>query len=289
MKTGIIGLGAMGYPMAVNLHRAGLLVASWNRTVAKAEMLQRETGVEPAASPADLAHKADVVVINVSADADVMEMVEAILPGLTPGQIVIDASTVSRETAVQAAWRLSEAGVAFIDGPVTGGVEGAEKGTLTMMAGGDAVTLEEARPVLDAVTARVVHMGENGMGQAAKAVNQVMMAGVNQAVSEALAFGAALGLPSEELVSAVESGAAGGWFAQNRGRSMLAGEFPTGFQTALHQKDLEICRAMAAELGAELPIVEATLADYEALLERGFGSVDISSLHTLKSKPFDDS
>jgi 3-hydroxyisobutyrate dehydrogenase len=277
MKTGIIGLGAMGAGIARNLHRAGHLAAAWNRSPDKAAQLHTETGVVIADSPADLATRCELVILSVSGDADVLAVIDALRPGLQPGSVVLDTSTVSRATAQAAAARLSPA-CAFLDAPVSGGTEGARLGTLAMMVGGDAAVLARIRPVLDSIAGRIEHMGPVGAGQATKAVNQVMAAGINQAVSEALAFGGALGLPMDKVIEVVGSGAAGNWFLSHRGPTMTQGSFAPGFRVALHHKDLAICRQMAAELGVALPVVEMTLIHYRRLLQAGFGDADISAL-----------
>lgn len=283
MKAGFIGLGAMGAPMAHNLAEAGLLVAVWNRSPARAQTFARENeGVTAAADPAQLASACDVVLTCVSADGDLLEVVEAMLPGLGDGKIVVDCSTVAMETAEAAAAKLRDVGARFLDAPVSGGTEGAARGTLSMMVGGDADTFADARPVLERMASRIVHMGPVGTGQATKAVNQIMVAGINQAVTEGLAFAEALGLPMGQVIDVVGNGAAGSWFVNNRGRTMVEGRFPLGFKVALHHKDLEICRRMATRHGANLPLVEETLAAYDRLLDQGHGDEDISSLYRLK-------
>jgi len=286
MKTGIIGLGAMGAPMARNLHRAGHLAAIWNRTPNKAQQLHDELGITVADSPAALAQQCELIILSVSADEDVLAMIEALIPGLQPGSVVLDTSTVSRETAKQAAQMLAAIDVNFLDAPVSGGIEGAQKGTLAMMVGGDAAALERIRPVLESIAGRVAHMGPTGSGQATKAVNQVMAAGINQAVSEALAFAESLGLPLEQVIEVVGSGAAGNWFLTHRGPTMTQGKYEPGFRVALHHKDLAICRQMAAEFEVAMPLVEMTLIHYRRLMEAGFGDEDISALYREKRRLF---
>ncbi len=278
LKSGFIGLGAMGAPMARNLARAGLLETVWNRTPDKAEQLAAELGIDAAETPADLARRCDVIQLCVSADGDVLEVIDALLPGLRPGTVVIDHSTVGSETARSAAAKVRAAGGDFLDAPVSGGVEGARAGTLAIMVGGDPATLERVRPVLAAVGGRIAHMGEIGMGQATKAVNQVLCAGINQAVCEALTFGRALGLDLERVIDVVSQGAAGNWFLEKRGPTMIRGVFQPGFKLALHHKDLTICRAMARRAGVPVALVERTLADYERLMAEGHGDEDISAL-----------
>lgn len=288
MKTGVIGLGAMGAPMARNLHAAGYLAAVWNRSPEKAAQLHAETGTFVAASPADLAARCELVILSVSADADVLEMIEALKPGLREGAVVLDTSTVSGASARAAAERLAP-GAAFLDAPVSGGIEGARKGTLAMMVGGDAQVLERIRPVLDVIAGRIEHMGPTGAGQATKAVNQVMAAGINQAVTEALAFAEAQGLPLDKVIEVVGSGAAGNWFLTHRGPTMTQGKFDPGFRVALHHKDLAICKAMAAALGVSMPVVEMTLIHYRRLMEAGSGDEDISALFREKRRLFGQS
>ena len=286
MKTGIIGLGAMGAPMARNLHAAGHLAAIWNRTADTAAQLGVEFGITPADSPAALAAVCELIILSVSADEDVLAVIDALLPGLQNGSVVMDTSTVSRETAQRAAEKLAAANTAFMDAPVSGGIEGAHKGALAMMVGGDAAVLSRVQPVLDSIAGRVAHMGPVGSGQATKAVNQVMAAGINQAVCEALAFAETLGLPLDRVIEVVGSGAAGNWFLTHRGPTMTKQKFDPGFRMALHHKDLTICKQMAAEFDVAMPLVEMTLIHYRRLMEAGFGDEDISALFREKQKLF---
>ena len=295
MKTGVIGLGAMGANMARRLAGAGHLQTVFNRTRAKAEALAEACGCGHAGSPAELAEQCELILICVSRDQDVLEMINAIKARIRPGAIVVDTSTVSADTARRAAALLAEHEAAFLDGPVSGGVEGARRGSLAMMVGGDAEILARARPALDAIAANIAHIGPTGSGQASKAVNQIMVAGVNQAVTEALAFGRGMGLPMDKVVDIIAGGAAneralagagaGNWFLEHRGKTMLAGTYEPGFKLALHHKDLEICRAMARSLSENtLPIIEMTLSHYQKLMEEGHGDEDISALFRLKQK-----
>ncbi|WP_045225687.1 NAD(P)-dependent oxidoreductase [Methyloterricola oryzae] len=287
MKAGFIGLGAMGAPMAVNLARAGYLRGVWNRSTGKAQALADELGVRAAATPAELASEADILLICVSADTDVLAVVEALRPGLRSGHIVVDHSTVSAATARAADALVRSTGAAFLDVPVTGGVEGARAASLAMMAGGEAEDLERARPVLNAMATRIAHMGPVGYGQASKAVNQIMAAGINQAVTEALAFGQAQDLDMDKLIDVVAGGAAGNWFLNKRGPTMTRGVFEPGFKLALHHKDLMICLQMAEAMNMDLPLTRQTLIDYASLMERGHGSEDISALYRLKRQATD--
>ncbi|EQD67100.1 6-phosphogluconate dehydrogenase NAD-binding protein, partial [mine drainage metagenome] len=221
-SAGFIGLGAMGLPMARHLHARGLLAAVGNRSAAKAQVLAAELGVAAADTLAQLAAQCTRIAMCVTADADVLGCVAALRPGLRKGAIVIDHSTVAPETAQRAAAMLAEVGAHFLDAPVSGGVEGARNGKLSVMVGGDEAMLERARPLLECYAARITWMGSSGSGQATKAVNQVLVAGIAAAVCEGLALGAALGLAPERLLPTLAAGAAGNWFLDKRGASNAA-------------------------------------------------------------------
>lgn len=287
MKTAVVGLGAMGSGMAVNLHRAGLLCAAWNRSPARASTLAADHGLPISDDLAHLAAQAELIITCVSADDDLREVVGNLKPHLRPGTILLDTSTVNAATARELAKVLSTIEVAFLDGPVSGGKEGAWNGKMVMMVGGDAALLERIHPVLEVITSKVAHMGPVGSGQATKAVNQIMAAGINQAVTEALAFGQKQGLDMDQLVELLSGGAAGNWFLAHRGKSMVRDQFEPGFKLALHHKDLKICQAMAAESGVKLPVIEMTLVHYQRLMEAGFGEDDISGLFRLKRGLFE--
>ncbi len=276
----------MGIGMARNLHRAGLLTAVWNRTPGKAAQLAAELGCAAPASPAALAALVDVAVLCVSADADVLQVVEALVPGLAPGGLVLDCSTVSGDTARRAAAMLATRGAAFLDCPVSGGTEGARNGTLAIMCGGEVSAFERARPVLAAMGRTIAWFGPHGAGQATKATNQIMCAGIVRAVAEAMAFARAHDLPLERVVDTLGQGAGSSWYFVNRAPNMIRGSYPAGFRVALHDKDLRICRDMAAQLGVSLPIVEDVLREYAELQRRGYGDEDISALHRLKAELF---
>jgi 3-hydroxyisobutyrate dehydrogenase len=288
MQTGFVGLGAMGAPMARNLHRAGLLSGVWNRTAAKAIALAQELHCHAFASLAELAAQCEAVVICVSADEDLREVISGLDPGLSPRMIVIDCSTVGSGTARDMYNQLAPLGVGFLDCPVSGGVEGARAATLAIMVGGDDEAFVRALPILEKLGKTVTHFGPCGAGQAAKATNQIMCAGIIQAVGEAMAFAHAEGLPLDRLIDTLGKGAGSSWYFVNRAPFMANNEYPAGFRVRLHAKDLRICREMAARLGAQLPIVESTLQQYATLIVQGFGDEDISAIYRLKSKLFPD-
>ena len=282
MKTTVIGLGAMGAGMAGNLFRAGKLSHAWNRSPERAADAASRHGFGLADSLEAAAGQADLVITSVSVDQDLLEVTARLARVMTAGSVVLDTSTVSIETARTVSERREAHGIHFLDAPVSGGKEGAEKGTLVMMVGGDAEVLRQVGPVLQHVSRKVVHMGPVGAGQATKAVNQIMCAGINQAVTEALAFGQHQELDMDKVVEVVSSGAAGNWFVEHRGRSMTRGVFEPGFRVALHHKDLRICREMLAASGVQLPMVEMTLVHYERLMREDHGDEDISALYRLK-------
>ncbi len=286
MKAGLIGLGAMGQHMARNLHRAGVLAGTWNRTAAKSAAFAAETGTTAFDSPAALAAACDAIVTCVSADSDLLAVVDALLPALRKGSLVIDCSTVAADTAREAHGRLAAAGSAFLDCPVSGGVEGAKNATLAIMCGGDEDAFRCAQPLLQALGKTIVLMGPAGSGQATKATNQILCAGAIQVAAEAMAFAHAEGLPLDRVIEILGKGAGASWYFVHRAPFMARGEYPAGFRVRLHEKDLRICREMAARHGATLPVVERTLADYAQLIASGHGEEDISTIFRLKAPLF---
>lgn len=286
LSVGFVGLGAMGFGMARNLHKNNLLSAVWNRTRSKAEQFASETRVHVAADLPQLAAKCNAIVTCVSADEDVLRIVDELQPVVAPDTLVIDCSTISADTARTAAHRLRERKAAFLDAPVSGGTEGARNGTLAIMVGGEESAFERAKPVLQAMGKTVTHFGASGSGQAAKATNQIMCAGIIQAVAEAMAFAKSEDLPLDRLIDTLSQGAGSSWYFVHRAPNILRDEYPAGFRVRLHEKDLKICRAMAAKHGVQLPLIEMTLVHYRRLIEQGHGDEDISTLFRLKDALF---
>jgi 3-hydroxyisobutyrate dehydrogenase len=283
MKTGWIGLGAMGWPMAGHLHAAGLLQTVYNRSRGKAEaFIDQHDGTALASDPVGLAAGVDVIAICVSADEDLKSLIEQIRPALKSGQIVVDHSTVSPATARAVSDSLAEIGVGFVDAPVTGGVEGAIKGSLAIMGGGLWDHFHALEPLFGAYGRVHHHLGPHGAGQSAKAVNQLMVAGIAEAVCESLALMEQLDLPREAMLEILAGGAAGSWFLDKRGRTMLADEFDVGFAPALLLKDLKICRSLCQQAGFESAVLEQALADYQQLVDGGETGRDISALIRIK-------
>jgi len=279
-RVGVAGLGTMGGAMAANLARAGFPLAVWNRTPGRTHELV-ELGASAAASPAALAAAVDVVLVCVSDTPDVDAVLfgaEGVAVGAAPGSLVIDCSTIDPAATRSYAARLAERGIAFVDAPVTGGSEGARNATLAILVGGADADVERARPVLAAIGHAITHLGPVGAGQAAKAVNQVILAGTYLGVAEGLVLAIKAGLDPEQVVAALSTGAAQSWVLANRSGRMLANDYPLGFRVALHLKDLGIALDLARERGAVLPVA-ALAAQLEAgLVANGHADDDMSAL-----------
>jgi 3-hydroxyisobutyrate dehydrogenase len=286
MKTGFIGLGVMGMGMARNLQQQGLLEAVWNRSRDKAQSLAQEAGIHASDSLADLAQRCDALVTCVSADQDLLQIIAQLKAALRAGSLVIDCSTVSASTARECATQLQQCGCDFLDAPVSGGVEGARLATLAIMVGGAAEVFERAQPVLKAMGKTITHFGPTGSGQAAKATNQILCAGAIQAAAEAMAFAKAEGLPLDKVIDTLSKGAGASWYFMHRAPNMMNDSYAGGFRVRLHEKDLKICRDMAQQHGAQLPLIEMTLIQYRRLIEQGHGDEDISALFRLKTTLF---
>lgn len=272
--AGYIGLGIMGAGMARNLLRAGHRVVVWNRTASRSEALGPD-GAEIAESPAEVARRSDVVMICVSDTPDVREIVEGpdgLLEGLGEGMLVIDHSTISPAVTRELAEVVGGRGAAWLDAPVSGGSEGAERGTLSIMVGGEAADLEQARPLLEAYGSTITHVGPVGSGQMVKLVNQVLVVVTQLAVSEGLLLAEAGGLDLDATLGAVTGGAAGSWMLANRGPQMIERDWRPGFTIDLQQKDLRLVLESADELGVPLPGTALVFQLYRALQQRGLGS-----------------
>lgn len=276
----------MGTGMAHNLHQHGLLACVWNRSAEKARSLANELGCHAAATLTELAGQCEALVICVSADPDLLQVIAQLQPALRPGTLIIDCSTVSAGTARQCAQHAREVHCEFVDAPVSGGVEGARLGTLAIMVGGTDAAFARAQPILYAMGKTVTYFGDSGCGQAAKATNQILCAGAIQAAAEAMAFAKAEGLPLDRLIATLSQGAGASWYFTHRAPNMMNDSYAGGFRVRLHEKDLKICRDMAQQHGAQLPLIEMTLLQYRRLIEQGHGDEDISVLFRLKSALF---
>jgi 3-hydroxyisobutyrate dehydrogenase len=279
-RIGFVGLGTMGAAMAANVRRAGFEVTAWNRTPGRAAGLA-DLGVVDAATPAEVGRASDVVVVCVSDTPDVEAVlfgVDGIAAGLASGGLVIDCSTISPAATATFAGRLADAGIAFVDAPVSGGSEGAKLGTLTIFVGGDESAVERAHPVLAAMGRTITRFGPAGSGQAVKAVNQVVIAGIYLGVAEGMVLAMKAGLDPETVATALGGGVAKSWILENRSGKMIANDYPLGFRTSLHLKDLAIALDLARSVGATLP-VSALAAQLESgLVARGYGDEDMSNL-----------
>lgn len=270
-RLGFAGLGIMGRGMASNLISAGHELTIWNRSPGKTEGLRAAV----ADSPSGLAAASDIVFMCVSDTPDVEEVVfgaDGVIEGLVDDAIVVDHSTISAAATRRFASKLAGRGGSWVDAPVSGGSEGAQRGTLAVMAGGDAAALERARPYIEAYSSSIVHVGEEpGSGQMAKAVNQVLVVLNQLAVSEALLLADAAGLDLRKTLSAVEGGSAGSWMLSNRGPQMIERDWRPGFTIDLQQKDLRLVLEAADETGAPVPGVALVYQLYRSLQARGLG------------------
>ena len=272
--------------MACNLLQAGYSLTVFNRTASSCEPL-RAAGARVASSPADAAREADVLLLCVSDDRAAEAVLlgpesgdddKAAIHGLRPGSLVIDCSTISPATSRRLAAALAERAIRYLDAPVTGGTEGAQAGTLSVLVGGDARDLERARPLLQVLGGAITHFGPVGAGQEAKAVNQVLVAGSYAAVAEALQLAERLGLDRQHVVAALKGGAAGSWALEHRSSQMIHDHYPLGFKLALHRKDLAIALAAAEAQNLELPVSQLVAAMEDTLIAAGHGDLDVSAL-----------
>src|SRR3990172_4392344 len=241
-RVGFIGLGIMGQGMARNLLKAGFDVRVWNRTASKMEAMAAE-GASTASSPADLAAQTDIVITCVSDTPDVEAVVlgeGGVIHGAQRGALVIDMSTISPQATKAMAVRLNAKGVHMLDAPISGGSEGAARGTLSIMVGGAADQVARAMPYFEAMGKRITHVGEQGAGQMVKLVNQILVVVNMLAVSEALVFAQAGGLDLKKTLEAIEAGAAGSWMLSNRGAQAIVRDWRPGFTIDLQQKDLRL-------------------------------------------------
>ena len=278
MKIAFIGMGTMGAAMAANILKAGFALTVHNRSRKKEGPLAQQ-GAERAESPARAAAKADMIITCVSDTPDVEEVIlgeNGVIHGAKAGATVVDMSTVSPSATRKIAVQLEEKGIKMIDAPVSGGSEGAEKGTLTIMLGGDPADVEKVRPVLETMGKTITHVGPIGSGQVTKAINQVVIAATYLGVAEGMALGIKAGLDMDKVVAALSGGAAASWVLSNRSGNMIDNTYPLGFRARLHRKDLGIALEAAREMGVFLP-ASALVAQIEnGLIAQGLGDEDMS-------------
>jgi len=272
--VGFIGLGIMGQGMVRNLLKANFDVRVWNRTAKRMEPLI-EAGAKGTKSPQDLASQCGLVITCVSDTPDVKEVVlgeRGVIRGAKSGALLVDMSTISPQATREMAAKLKEKGVHMLDAPISGGSEGAAKGTLSIMIGGDAEQVKRAMPYFEAMGKTITHVGGHGAGQMVKLVNQILVVVNMLAVGEALLFGQAGGLDLKKTLEAVTQGAAGSWMLSNRGPQVLDRDWRPGFTIDLQQKDLRLVLEAADQMGVPLMATNMVFNLYRTLQREGLGA-----------------
>ncbi len=277
---GVIGLGTMGGAMARHALEAGFNLRIHDQARILEEPLAA-LGATRTGSPADAASEADLVLTCVPDSPDLEAVIsgaEGVAATIREGAVVVDCSTVSPAAERRAAAALWERGAYLVDAPVSGGSEGAQRGTLSIFCGGEPEAINRARPLLESFGTRITHLGGVGMGQAAKAVNQIYQAGAYACLGEALVYGQKAGLPMSDLLEALTGGAADSWILRNRSTNVVEGTYPLGFRLWMHLKDIRIGIAAAETLDVDMPVTRL-IADLEQrLVDAGFGDDDVSAL-----------
>ena len=280
-KTAFLGLGVMGFPMAGHLAAAGHQVTVFNRSPAKAEAWVGRHGGASAATPREAAQGADLVMCCVGNDDDLRQVClgpDGAFAGMAQGAVFVDHTTVSAKVTEELGQAAAEAGIGYVDAPVSGGQAGAENGQLSIMCGGTVADIDRAAPVIDAYAKICRRMGDVGAGQMTKMCNQIAIAGLVQALSESLAFAQKAGLDVADVVEVISQGAAGSWQMVNRHATMHRGEFEHGFAVDWMRKDLAICLQAGDQLGAALPVTALVDQFYKDVQAMGGGRWDTSSL-----------
>jgi len=283
MKIGFIGLGIMGRPMALNLLKGGHDVRVWAR---RAESMQPllNAGATGAASPADVATDRELVISMVADAPDVVEVMRGVASARVPGLVAVDMSTIAPAAARSIGAELAAVGIDFLDAPVSGGEVGAIAGTLSIMAGGSAAAFARAEPAFACMGKNIVHVGDSGAGQVAKAANQIVTGMGVLAVAEAFAFASKNGVDRSKVREALLGGFAYSKILENHGQRMLDRNFKPGFKSWMHEKDLNIVMQTAHELGLCLPGSAATAQMFNAMVGSGHGEEDsIAVLKLLES------
>ena len=273
-KIGFIGLGIMGRGMSRNLLKAGFAVCVWNRTANRMDAII-EAGATAGKNPADVAAQSDIIITCVSDTPDVEAVIlgeNGVIYGAKPGALVVDMSTISPQATLKIAQKLNDKGVFMLDAPMSGGSEGAEKGTLTIMVGGNAAQVERAMPAFQAMGKTITHVGPQSAGQMVKLVNQILVVGNMLAVGEALLFAQAGGLDLQKTLDAVTAGAAGSWMLANRGPQVIKRDWRPGFMIDLQQKDVRLALQAADAMGVPLMGTSLIFNLYRTLQARGLGA-----------------
>lgn len=281
LKIGFIGLGIMGKPMALNLIRAGYTVHVYARRPEVAEPLI-EAGAITYPSPKELAPLVDVIITMVPATADVEDVVlgkQGIIHSAKPGCIVIDMSTISAATTQRIAQQLEKKQIDMLDAPVSGGEQGAIDGSLSIMVGGKAEVLKKVQPILKLLGKRIIHIGDHGAGQIAKACNQVIIAETIIAVSEALRLAKASGVDPAKVREALLGGFANSRVLEVHGGRILDNDYKPGFKASLHRKDMHLALEQAHHAGIDLPAAHYAMQCLDRLVLKGHSELDSSAVH----------
>jgi 3-hydroxyisobutyrate dehydrogenase len=272
-RVGFIGLGIMGRGMVNNLLKSGFAVCVWNRTESRMELLVA-AGATAGQSPADVAAQSDIIITCVSDTPDVEAVIlgeNGVIHGAKAGDLVIDMSTISPHVTRDIGDKLREKGVHMLDAPISGGSEGAAKGTLSIMVGGDADQFERALPLFKAMGKAYTHVGTHGAGQTVKLVNQILVVGNMLAVSEAMLFAQAGGLDLQKTLDAVSQGAAGSWMLSNRGPQVMKRDWRPGFTIDLQQKDVRLILDAADQMAVPVVATSMIFNLYRTLQAQGLG------------------
>ena len=280
MKLAFLGLGVMGYPMAGHLAKTHD-VTVYNRTAAKAQAWVDQHGGAMADTPEAAANGADIVLACVGNDDDLRSVTTGqggAFASMKPGAIFVDHTTVSAQVTAELYTAANDAGLHFVDAPVSGGQAGAENGQLSIMCGGDQDAYTSAEPVMQVYAKLCRRIGDSGAGQMTKMCNQIAIAGLVQGLSEALHFAQKAGLDGEAVVEVISQGAAGSWQMANRYQTMLGDKWDHGFAVDWMRKDLGICLAAADANGASLPVTALVDQFYKDVQKLGGGRWDTSSL-----------
>lgn len=291
MNIGYIGLGLMGGPCASHLQKAGNKVYIWGRTREKLKKYE-DSGMIWCDSPALLAEKVDILFTNLSDTPDVEEVLlgkngvtSANLDNAKGGLIVVDMSTISATATRQMAAKLKEKGISLLDAPVSGGTQGAQNGSLTIMVGADDESVfEKVKPILECMGSKITRIGGSGAGQVAKSCNQIVVTVTLMAVSEALKMADSLGVDKAKVREALLGGFAASKIMELHGQRMLSDDYAPGFMTKLHVKDMNIVANVAKELGISLPASFMGLELLEKTMQDGYGDFDSSAIYKIISK-----
>lgn len=267
-RMAVIGLGRMGWHMAAHLSKAGHELSVCDVVPGVAQKWVDEHGGAAHTDAAAAVTGCEIVITSLPADRELRTVANVVLPALEPGALWVDHSTTSAEIARTVSAEAKAAGVGFLDAPVSGGVDGARNGTLTVMVGGDTAAFERAEPIIASYGARITLMGDSGAGQITKMTNQICVVGLCQALAEGLDFAESAGLDVTKVIHVMLQGSSASWQMANRAEKMLAGEYNYGFSTTLMRKDIGLVLDEARAMNVPLPVtgmVGEMLAEVSAM------------------------